>query len=108
MGLQLVKIVAQETFVPTNTFLQRQLMKRKNCPLQVKFNCLSCEGDLNLISQDIKVTQKYDYKETAHYYYYKCVDCDKMFDEMIKSTGLRNLSLANREKAEKLALQPHN
>jgi transcription elongation factor Elf1 len=100
--------VAQEIFVLINTFSQRPLMKRKGCPLQAKFNCLFCEGDLNLVSQDVKVAKKYDYKETTHYYYYKCVDCDKMFDEMIKSTGLRNLSLANREKAEKLALQPHN
>jgi hypothetical protein len=72
------------------------------------FNCLACENELSLVSQDVIVTQKYDYRETTHYYYYKCVDCDKMFDECIKSTGLRHLSLVNREKAEKLAIQPLN
>jgi hypothetical protein len=72
------------------------------------FNCLSCESALSFVSQDVIVNQKYDYKETTHYYYYKCADCDKMFDERIKSTGLRSLSLANREKAEKLAIQPLN
>jgi len=72
------------------------------------FNCSSCEGDLKTVSKDVIVKQKYDYKETTHYYYYKCVDCDKMFDERISSTGLRHLSIANREKAEKLAVQPLN
>jgi hypothetical protein len=71
-------------------------------------NCLSCEGSLSLVSQDFKITQKYDYKLTTHSYYYKCIDCDKMFDEVIQSTGLRHLSLVNREKAEKLAIQPLN
>jgi hypothetical protein len=72
------------------------------------FNCLSCNGDLISVSQDTKVEQKYDYKLTTKCYYYKCVDCNKMFDELIKSTGLRHLSLANQEKAEKLAIQPLN
>ena len=72
------------------------------------FNCPSCEGDLKSVSSDVIVKQKYDYKETTHYYYYKCVNCDKMFDEQISSTGLRHLSMANREKAEKLAVQPLN
>lgn len=70
--------------------------------------CLSCDGDLKFISKDVKVTQKYDYKETAQSYYYRCSDCDKMFDELIRSTGLRNLSFANRTKAENLAKQPLN
>ena len=73
-----------------------------------KFNCLSCGGDVNLVSQDTQVKQAYDYKLTTVYYYYKCADCDKMFDERISSTGLRHLSIANRDKAEKLALQPYN
>jgi uncharacterized protein with PIN domain len=72
------------------------------------FSCLECKGDLKPVSKDVIVKQKYDYKETTHYYYYKCVDCDKMFDERISSTGLRHLSIANREKAEKLAVQPLN
>jgi uncharacterized protein with PIN domain len=72
------------------------------------FYCLECNGDLKPVSKDVIVEQKYDYRETTHYYYYKCVDCDKMFDERIKSTGLRHLSIANREKAEKLAIQPLN
>lgn len=72
------------------------------------FYCLECKGDLKPVSKDVFVEQKYDYRETTYYYYYKCIDCDKMFDERIKSTGLRHLSIANREKAEKLAIQPLN
>ena len=72
------------------------------------FKCLLCEGDLNLVSENTVVEQKYDYKLTTKYYYYKCLDCDKMFDEKITTTGLRHLSLVNREKAEKLAIQPLN
>jgi len=60
------------------------------------------------VSKDVQVKQAYDYKLTTVYYYYRCVDCDKMFDERISSTGLRHLSMANREKAEKLAVQPLN
>lgn len=72
------------------------------------FKCLSCEGNLDLVSEDTIVEQKYDYKLTAKYYYYKCSDCEKMFDEKITTTGLRHLSLANRNKAEKLAIQSLN
>jgi hypothetical protein len=57
---------------------------------------------------DTKEVQKYDYKETTYFYYYKCADCGKMFDERISSTGIRHLALANYEKAEKLGLQPLN
>jgi transposase-like protein len=72
------------------------------------FNCPLCEGNLNFVSEDTRVDQRYDYKLTTKYYYYKCSDCNKMFDEKITTTGLRHLSLANREKAEKLAIQPLN
>lgn len=71
-------------------------------------NCLSCNGDLEFVSSDSIVKQCYDYKLITKYYYYKCLDCDKMFDEKITTTGLRHLSLANRDKAEKLAIQPLN
>lgn len=71
-------------------------------------NCLSCAGELIHVSKDSHVKQAYDYKLTTVYYYYKCVNCNKMFDEKISSTGLRHLSMANREKAEKLAVQPLN
>jgi len=67
------------------------------------FNCRACDGPLKFISDDVRVEQKYDYELTTKYYYYKCLDCEKMFDERITSTGLRNLSMANREKADMLA-----
>ena len=70
--------------------------------------CRACETDLDFVSDDVVVEQKYDYKLTTKYDYYKCPNCDKMFDERISSTGLRNLSLANREKAEKFAIQRLN
>jgi hypothetical protein len=69
---------------------------------------LSCAGELSYVSEDTVVEQKYDYKLTSKYYYYKCLDCDRMFDEKITTTGIRHLSLANRDKAEKLAIQPLN
>ena len=70
--------------------------------------CLSCDGALSLVSSESFTDQKYDYRETTHYYYYKCNKCEKMFDERIKSSGLRHLSMTNREKAEKLAVQTPN
>ena len=70
--------------------------------------CPSCEGNLQFVSRESFAEQKYDYKLTTEYFYFKCESCDKMFDEMIKSTGLRHLSIANRTKAEKLALQSPN
>jgi hypothetical protein len=73
-----------------------------------ELQCLSCDGVLNLVSSESFIEQKYDYKDTTHYYYYKCDQCGKMFDERIKSSGLRHLSMANREKAEKLAVQTPN
>lgn len=73
-----------------------------------QFECLSCDGALSLVSSESFDDQKYDYKETTYYYYYKCNECGKMFDERIKSSGLRHLSMANREKAEKLAIQTPN
>ena len=71
-------------------------------------NCLSCDGNIKFVSMDVRQAQKYDYQETTYFYYYKCVDCDKMFDERISSTGLRHLALANYAKAENLGLQPLN
>jgi uncharacterized protein with PIN domain len=73
-----------------------------------QLECLSCDGVLSLVSSESFDDQKYDYKETTHYYYYKCDECEKMFDERIKSSGLRHLSMANRKKAEKLAIQTLN
>lgn len=68
-----------------------------------KFNCLECGEGLALHSQDFHTAKKYDYTLATRTYYYKCAACGKMFDEVIKSTGLRHLSMANYEKAEKLA-----
>lgn len=73
-----------------------------------EFDCLSCNGSLSLVSSESSTKQCYDYQETTIYYYYKCDECGKMFDERIKSSGLRHLSMANREKAEKLAIQAPN
>lgn len=73
-----------------------------------EIQCLSCDGDLTLVSSESSTKQCYDYKETTIYYYYKCNECEKMFDERIKSSGLRHLSMANREKAKKLAIQTPN
>ena len=70
--------------------------------------CRSCDNDLTFVSKDVVVEKKYDYKLTTQYDYYKCENCGMMFDERTSSTGLRHLSLANREKAEKFAIQQHN
>ena len=68
-----------------------------------KLDCLTCEGGLIPVSSESSTNQKYDYKETVQQFYYKCEDCGKMFDEVIKSTTLRPLSLGNYKKAESLA-----
>ena len=68
-----------------------------------KLNCLECNENLTLHSKDYHSAKKYDYTLTTRTYYYKCAACGKMFDEVIQSTGLRHLSRANYEKAEKLA-----
>jgi len=68
-----------------------------------KFCCLECGEDLTPHSKEVYSDKKYDYVLTTHKYYYKCESCGKMFDEVINSTGLRHLALANYEKAEKLA-----
>jgi DNA-directed RNA polymerase subunit RPC12/RpoP len=68
--------------------------------------CPSCnEVDLVAVSSDSHIAQKYDYKETTQTFYYKCANCEKMFDEVIKSTGIRPLALNRYPKAEKLVNQ---
>lgn len=65
--------------------------------------CLKDEHDLVFVSKDSSTKQCYDYKETTTFYYYKCEECGKMYDEVIKQTTLRHLALANYDKAEKLS-----
>jgi hypothetical protein len=77
--------------------------------IDFKFICPSCkDGDLVPVSSDYSVKQCYDYKLTTQTFYYKCEDCGKMFDELIKTTGLRPLALGRYKQAEKLANQQLN
>lgn len=65
--------------------------------------CPKDECNLVFVSQDTLTKQCYDYKETTTYFYYKCEECGRMYDERVKQTTLRHLALANYDKAEKLA-----
>lgn len=65
--------------------------------------CPKDECNLKFVSKDSHVSLRYDYKETTTYFYYKCEDCGRMYDERVKQTTLRHLALANYDKAEKLA-----
>lgn len=65
--------------------------------------CPKDQCDLKFVSKDSFTDQKYDYKETTTYYYYKCEECGRMYDERVQQTTLRHLALANYAKAEKLA-----
>lgn len=77
------------------TLLLKNQMSNQKCPTD------GC--DLKFVSKDSVTKRCYDYKETTTYYYYKCEECGRMYDERVKQTTLRHLALANYAKAEKMA-----
>lgn len=68
------------------------------CSQNPEGNC-----DLKFISKEEVSALKYDYTETTAFYYYKCDECGKMFDEKVLTTGIRPLALRHYEKVAKLA-----
>lgn len=65
--------------------------------------CPKCDKEsLTPFSKESRVEQKYDYKLTTQIFYYKCELCDKMFDEVVTHTGIRNLALNRYQRAKEL------